>query len=119
MNSTESQKSWLAQGIFLFLFAALLWTATKLDAINPSLVWIYTIILIVVGVPCLIGGAIIYGRYKDVYDYEPAQFLNRPSSGKKIRGFLIKFVYLGFVLSLSGGLLFVLLQTGVINQFGN
>lgn len=118
MNRSESQKSWLAQGFFLFLFFVLLWAATKLAAIELTYVWILSIILLVFGIPCLVGGAIIYGRYKDVYDYEPAELFSRQSNGKGIRSLLMRFVYFGFLLSLSGSTIFVLLQTGMIEQMG-
>lgn len=118
MNRSESQKSWLAQGFFLFLFFAIVWAATKLAAIELTYVWILTGILLALGIPCLVGGAIIYGRYKDIYDYEPAELFGRQSNGKEIRGLLMRFVYLGFLLSLSGGTLIVLLQTGIIEQLG-
>ena len=119
MNTSESQKSWLAQGLFLFLFFLIFWTATKLAAVELTYVWILTIALLASGIPCLIGGAIIYGRYKDVYDFEPAEFFGRQSNGKEIRGLLMKFVYWGFLASLSGGTLLALLQTGIIEQLEN
>ena len=114
MNASESQKTWLAQGLFLFLFIAIIWVAIKLAAISLVYVWILTIALLVVGLPCLVGGAFLYGRYKDIYDYEPTTLFGRSSNGKTVRAFLRNFVFLGFLSLISSGTLFVLIQTGVI-----
>lgn len=114
MNRSESSNVGFAQGLFILLFAGLVWLTTKLAEIDIQYVRILAITLLMIGIPCFLTGAIVFGRYKDVYDYEPANFLGRASTGKEVRGKLARVMYLGFFCTMSGGIMLFLLQADLI-----
>ena len=58
-------------------------------------------LMVIIGVPLMVGASTVTARYREVFDYEPAQFLGRETNGLKIRTFLRR-------CSLAGGWLIVL-----------
>jgi hypothetical protein len=118
MDQSNRQKLWVSHYFFLFLIFGLLILTIKLAKNNIVFAWLFIIAMLVLGIPCLIGGVITYGRYKDIYDFEPASLFGRPSNGKNIRGILSAVIYFGIWASIAGGILLMMLQAGIIEQLG-
>lgn len=118
MNQSDRQKLWISNYFFLFLIFGLLLITIKLAKSNIIFAWLFIIAMLVLGIPCLVGGVITYGRYKDIYDFEPASLFGRPSNGKNIRAILSAFIYFGIWSSIAGAILLMLLQAGIIEQLG-
>ena len=117
MNQSGYQKSNLAAFFFFFLVGGLLFITVKLAENNLTYAWVFVIAMLVLGLPCLVGGVILYGRYKDVFDFEPASLFGRDSNGIKVRKFLLAFIYFGTWATLASIFLFVWLQIGVVEYF--
>lgn len=80
----------------LTLGALFLWLGKAM----PSLATWLPSVMIGLGIPLLIGSALVYGRYHKVYDCEPTNFLGKDTTGKTIRRIF-------FNLSLCAGWLIV------------
>jgi hypothetical protein len=116
MNQSDRQKLWISNYFFLFLIFGLLLLTVKLAKNNIVFAWVFIIAMLVLGIPSLVGGLIVYQRYKDIYDFEPASLLGRPSNGKNIRGILSALIYFGIWSGIAGGALLMMLQAGLIEQ---
>ncbi len=114
MNQSDYLKSRVAQGFSTIVIIGSIILALKLAKTNPVAVWILIIALIIVGLFSLVGGLIVHDRYHDVFDYEPATFLGRPSNGKQIRSILMVIIYFGVWLIIIGGILFLLMHAGLL-----
>lgn len=55
----------------------------------PFLTWFSPSLLIVLGVPSLLGGIVLYTRYSNIYDYESTTFLGKQTNGKQARSTLM------------------------------
>ena len=117
MNQSGYRKSNPAAFFFFFLVGGLLFITVKLAENNITYAWVFVIAMLVLGLPCLVGGVILYGRYKDVFDYEPASLFGRGSNGLKIRKSLLAFIYFGTWATLAGTFLLIWLQIGVVEHF--
>lgn len=116
MNESDRQKSWLSQWFYLFSIMGLMILTINLAKNNIVYAWIFIVFMLVLGIPCLIGGVVIYGRYKDVFDFEPASLFGRQSNGKNIRGLLSGFIYFGVWSCIAGMLFLIMLKAGIIEQ---
>jgi hypothetical protein len=116
MNESNRQKSWLSQVFYLFSIMGLMILTINLAKNNIVFAWIFIIVMLVLGIPCLVGGIVVYERYKEVFDFEPASLFGRQSNGKNIRGLLSGFIYFGVWSSIAGALLLIMLRAGIIEQ---
>jgi hypothetical protein len=116
MNESDRQKSWLSQWFYLFSIMGLMIFTANLAKYNIVFAWVFIVVMLVLGIPCLVGGIVIYGRYKNVFDFEPASLFGRQSNGKNIRGLLSGFIFFGVWASIAGTLLLMMLKAGIIEQ---
>ncbi len=116
MNESDRQRNWLSHWFFLFFIAGLLLLAINLAKSNIVWAWVFAIAMLALGVPCMVGGIVIFNRYKDVFDFEPATLFGRQSNGKGIRSLLSAFIFFGVWSSIGGTFLFFMLRSGAIEQ---
>jgi hypothetical protein len=65
-------------------------------------------IVVIIGAPLFLGAVMVAGRYRKVFDYEPAQFLGLETNGLKIRTFFGRVIFTGGWLMVLGIILFII-----------
>jgi uncharacterized membrane protein len=103
----------MANWIWLLLFVALVWIGRGLVNTSPLAAWSLAVGMLVLGVTSVIVSLIQVKRFQKTFDYEPAQFLGKPSNGKKIRGVLTAVLYFGLWASVGGVFLGALILIGI------
>lgn len=85
-----------------FLFISLLLLATLFLSKVPLAYFSLSALLVLVGLPLFTYGLVTGERYKNVFDYEPTQFLGQNKNGSQVRDILMTANVVGLWCTLSG-----------------
>jgi hypothetical protein len=88
----------------LTLGALFLWIVKDI----PSLAAWLPSVMVGLGIPFLIGSALVYGRYRKIYDHEPIEFLGKDTNGKTIRRIMLNLYLIAAWLIIFGALFYLL-----------
>lgn len=83
-------------GILSILYFVFLVFGGDLHETNPVAAEILTFGLILFGTISVAYGWNMHKKYKNIFDYEPANFWGKPSNGLRVRNILTLFSVIGF-----------------------
>jgi hypothetical protein len=92
---------------FFFLSAIIFGVSTAKS--HPTAIFVLSVLAIAIGLLLFIYGLLNIQRYKDVFDYEPAQFWGRESNGKHARQVLTFFAVMGLWCLFTGTTLAIII----------
>ena len=91
------------------LFLGIIILGIHIGKSHPAAVFLASLLLVLLGLPVFVYSLYAFQKYKDVYDFEPTQFLGKPSNGKHARQVLMAEVTIRIWCSITGT---VLILTG-------
>lgn len=91
-----------------FLFLSMLAFGVYIFKANPVAAFWVVSSLVILGAILFVVAAVGVGKYQNIYDQEPTQFLGRATTGKRVRNILRNGMVLGGGTVLMGSVLLIL-----------
>ena len=91
-----------------FLFLSMLAFGVYIFKANPVVAFWVVSSLVILGAILFVVAAVWVGKYQNIYDHEPTQFLGRATIGKRVRNILRNGMVLGGGTVLMGSVLLII-----------